>query len=407
MKTRPVPSYKLSDCIRGVAAKRLSAVETDPHTSHQHEFHGVAAFKQLLGPNRRELAARHLYLADDEQSNWAVDSRLTWYDAREAHPRRTEYRLYYPGSEVVNRMSAGDLMVLVLLDDGTALVVVAEESSTVERQLRWLFGLQDDLFQVAAFPVEDATDRELDFAARMVLSELDIETATDDTDWLEVVRGKFPDQLPTTATFAAFARETLGDQVSARDDPDATLIAWLERETELFMTWERDEVLRRLQQGFGDDVDAFLRFSLRVHNRRKARAGLSLEHHMESIVREHGLDYTRDGKTEDKSKPDFIFPTIAQYHDKNFDASRLTMLGAKTSCKDRWRQVLAEAEHIPHKHLLTLEPAISKKQTDEMRRRQLQLVIPRGLHETYQPTQREWLWDMEQFLRLVAARQRA
>ncbi|MDE0671515.1 MAG: type II restriction endonuclease [Caldilineaceae bacterium] len=337
----------------------------------------------------------------------AVDSRLTWYDAREAHSSRTEYRLYYPGSEVVDRMSAGDLMVLVLLIDGTALVVVAKESSAAEGQLRWLFGLQADLFQVAAFPVEDATDRKLDFAARMVLSELDIETATDDTDWLEVVRGKFPDRLPPTATFAAFARDTLGDQVSARDDPDATLIAWIERETELFMTWERDKVLCRLQQGFGDDVDAFMSFSLSVQNRRKARAGQSLEHHVESILKEHGLTYARGHKTEDKSEPDFVFPSIAQYHDKNFDASRLTMLGAKTSCKDRWRQVLAEAERIPHKHLLTLEPAISEKQTDEMRRRQLQLVIPRNLHETYQPTQREWLWDMDQFLHLVAARQRA
>ncbi len=70
-----MPSYKLSDCIRGIAAKRLLAVETDPHTSHQHEFHGVAAFKQLLGLCKRELVARHLFLADDEQSNVAVANR--------------------------------------------------------------------------------------------------------------------------------------------------------------------------------------------------------------------------------------------------------------------------------------------------------------------------------------------
>ena len=43
------------------------------------------------------------------------------------------------------------------------------------------------------------------------------------------------------------------------------------------------------------------------------------------------------------------------------------MLAAKTSCKDRWRQVLAEADRIRTKHLLTLEPAISKIQTAEMR----------------------------------------
>ncbi|MCY3659656.1 MAG: type II restriction endonuclease [Caldilineaceae bacterium] len=402
-----MPRPKLSDRVRGVAAKRLSAVEAEPRVSNQHEFHGVAALRQLLGQDRQEFAARHLYLADSDEDKLTFDGRLTWYDSRKKTPNRTEFRLYYTGSEVADKMSAGDLMVLGLLTDGTALVVVAKKDSAAESQLRWLFGLQADLYGGAAFPVEGNVDRELGLAARAVLSELDIEAADDGADWLEVVRDKFPDGLPSTARFAAFARETLGDQVSARDDPDATLIAWLERETALFMAWERDMVLRRLQQGFDDDVEAFVEFSKSVQNRRKARAGLSLEHHVESIVREHDLAYTRGGRTEVKSKPDFIFPTIDQYRDRHFDESRLTMLGAKTSCKDRWRQVLKEAARIPDKHLLTLEPGISEAQTDEMRRHQLQLVLPRALHETYLPSQREWLWDMDRFLALVADRQQA
>ena len=66
-----------------------------------------------------------------------------------------------------------------------------------------------------------------------------------------------------------------------------------------------------------------------------------------------------------------------------FDASLLTMLGVKTTCKDRWRQVLAEARRIERKHLLTLETAISGHQTDEMRDNHLQLVVPRGPHGTF------------------------
>ena len=42
------------------------------------------------------------------------------------------------------------------------------------------------------------------------------------------------------------------------------------------------------------------------------------------------------------------------------------MLGAKSTCKDRWRQVLAEDEKISRKHLLTLEPGISEPQTHQM-----------------------------------------
>ena len=83
------------------------------------------------------------------------------------------------------------------------------------------------------------------------------------------------------------------------------------------------------------------------------------------------------------------------------------MLGVKSTCKDRWRQVLAEADRINHKHLLTLETSISGHQTDEMQAKNLQLVLPRGLHETYTPVQQAWLMDISSFTALVRERQDA
>ena len=77
------------------------------------------------------------------------------------------------------------------------------------------------------------------------------------------------------------------------------------------------------------------------------------------------------------------------------------MLGVKTSCKDRWRQVLAEADRIRCKHLLTLEPGISPTQTDEMRKENLQLVIPRPLHGSYRAVQQDGLVDVASFLDLA------
>ncbi|MFC6252851.1 type II restriction endonuclease [Pseudophaeobacter arcticus] len=52
----------------------------------------------------------------------------------------------------------------------------------------------------------------------------------------------------------------------------------------------------------------------------------------------------------------------------------------KSTCKDRWRQVLAEAEKVSRKHLLTLEPGISEPQTDQMEASSLQLVVPAPVH---------------------------
>jgi hypothetical protein len=81
------------------------------------------------------------------------------------------------------------------------------------------------------------------------------------------------------------------------------------------------------------------------------------------------------------------------------------MLGVKSTCKDRWRQVLAEADRITDKHLLTLEPSISTNQTDEMQQRRLQLVLPRGLHETFTKTQQGWLMPVSDLVALVRDRQ--
>ena len=109
--------------------------------------------------------------------------------------------------------------------------------------------------------------------------------------------------------------------------------------------------------------------------------------------------------TEHKSRPDFVFPGIAEYHDPYFDQNRLTMLGVKTTCSDRWRQVLAEADRIKLKHLLTLQPAISVNQTMEMQAKNLQLVVPQSLHATFQPKQQSWLLNLEELLSLLRERQ--
>jgi hypothetical protein len=189
-------------------------------------------------------------------------------------------------------------------------------------------------------------------------------------------------------------------------------MAWMEREEILFRSLERHLIADRLSKGFAGegqsgvvDVDGFLSFSLSVQNRRKSRVGLALENHLELLFIENGLRYTRTAVTENKAKPDFLFPGVTEYHNPSFDSLKLTMLGVKSTCKDRWRQVLAEADRIDDKHLLTLEAAISTQQTDEMASKRLQLVLPRALHQTYTPAQQSWLIDIDAFTRMVRDRQ--
>ncbi|MFL6836963.1 MAG: type II restriction endonuclease, partial [Bradyrhizobium sp.] len=124
------------------------------------------------------------------------------------------------------------------------------------------------------------------------------------------------------------------------------------------------------------DVDGFIAFSLSVHNRRKSRAGYSLEHHLTALFKARGVRFERGAETENRNKPDFLFPGQKEYRDAAFDTADLTVLGAKSTCKDRWRQVLSEASRMQHKHLVTLEPGITENQAEEMKAKHLQLVVP-------------------------------
>jgi EcoRII C terminal len=142
-----------------------------------------------------------------------------------------------------------------------------------------------------------------------------------------------------------------------------------------------------------------------VQNRRKSRAGHALENHLEAVLLVNGIRYARGAETENRNKPDFLFPSVADYRDPLFPPARLSMLGVKSTLKDRWRQVLSEAVRIDTKHLLTLEPGISENQTDEMRAKKLQLVLPRQLHSTFRLSQQAWLMNLSDFLAILKQRQ--
>jgi hypothetical protein len=398
----------LSDHFTGIVAKRLSAVEADTERSNQHEFNGTVQLRQLLGVERIDRRMARFIWLGGENEGITDDAPITWYDARESHPFRSEWRLYFQSNAVTEAASAGDLLVVARRPGGDLMFIVAPNGSTLQNQIAWLFGLDHGLgvgFRYEGF--EGESDRGLDFVSNYVLEEIGIEPEEPDAERLDEIITRFGTQFPTSRHFSALARASLAE-VDPRDDADAALLAWVELEEALFRRLERHIVAARLEAGFlangAADVDSFLQFSLSVQNRRKSRMGLSLENHVEAILQSLGIRHARGARTEGNSKPDFLFPGSAEYADPAFDAARLSMLGVKSTLKDRWRQVLAEAARIDRKHLLTLEPGLSTHQTDEMVRQSLQLVVPQGLHTTFTPEQSAWLMNLRSFIYLVAAR---
>ncbi len=396
----------LRDHFVGVGAKRLTAVDAEPSRSNQHEVGTTRDMRRhFLGENNRRFKTVYVWL-DDEENAILVGGEANHYDAREGQPHRSsEWRLYYRRNAVTEIMSRGDALFLAKARDETIYFVVAPPDSTSEKQLSWLFGLSPEGHTFVSKPI-DEQGIELGFAARFILDELGIEAEPSASEELDALVDQFGSSFPTTKEFSQVARASL-PAIDSREDPDVAIIQWLDREEALFKRLERRIVTERLSQGFVDeddiDVEDFLRFSLSVHNRRKSRMGHSLEHHLAAIFDDHELRYVRHATTEYKNRPDFLFPCLELYRGSPESGDpRLTMLGAKSTCKDRWRQVLPEAEKIPKKHLFTLEPGISEDQTDQMRAMSLQLVVPQPVISSFTATQQEWLWDLSAFIDYVA-----
>ena len=400
---------QLSDYFEGVGVKRLSAVDAEPKTSNQHEVGTTKMMRDdFLGEtHQQKFPAIYIWLGGD-QEGFTEESWATHYDARINKPRAAEWRLYYPSNPVTEAMREGDTLFLAKDQSGVLWFIVAPEGSTSEQQLFWLFGLRPEGKSFVSREFSDA-EPELDFAARFILDEIGVEFEEPEADKLDSIIEKFGMTFPKTAEFSDLARLTL-PEVRAEDDPDAALIAWLDHEEALFRRLERKVVSSRIEAGFvddkGTDVDGFISFSLSIQNRRKSRMGHSLENHLAAVLRVHDIRHVRGAVTEHRHKPDFLFPDLETYQAAPIEGdSRLTMLGAKSTCKDRWRQVLAEAEKISHKHLLTLEPGISEPQTDQMKASSLQLVVPAPVHRSYTEAQRGWLWSVGDFIGEVRTRQ--
>lgn len=405
---------KLADYFVGVGGKRLAAVDTRNSSSNQHEINGSGEFLALLGSQERRargpnsidnrFPTKFIWLGSEDEM-FAESGLVSWYDTRkQSEHRRPEWRLYYQNNAVTALMREGDALFVALRTDGSLLLIVAPEGSTAERQLLWLFGFPTALSK--EFSIKNAVGGDIGFAARFILGEIGEEIETDDTDldyWLKPFRSKFP----TTSKMSEVARLSL-PHVRPEDDADHALISWLEREEQLFRKLEHRLVEKRLRSGFFDglsvDVDGFISFSMSVQNRRKARMGHSLENHLQYIFLNLGIAHDRGQKTENNYRPDFLFPGQRYYLDSDFPTDCLTMLGAKSTCKDRWRQVLSEAARIGTKHLLTLEPSISVNQTDQMRAHNLQLVVPTKIQATYTDFQRSWLMSLTEFISLVRSR---
>lgn len=206
--------------------------------------------------------------------------------------------------------------------------------------------------------------------------------------------------FPDTATFSATVREAILACVHAfsTQTADNRLMLLMDCEYALFRMAERllcqDEICRQFRS-----VDDFLSTAARVMNRRKSRAGRSFENHVGYLLKDASIPF--DTRPVVDGEPDILIPGKVQYENPQWPDNRLFVVGVKTTCKDRWRQVLNEARRVRRKHIMTIQKGISARQLTEMRDSGVSLVVPQKLHSMYPAVENMEVLTVRQFVDTV------
>lgn len=323
------------------------------------------------------------------QNDFETDSRFIYYGTG----TRNEYRLtrFGKGFPFLEESNVGDLIILCRVD--------------IHYYEGYILSTDDDIedFFTAFNLSSDQTNKLIEKTS--LYSPEDALKALFDNFIKEI------SVFPATNVMAAFARETyirtFGIKNSAiLNNPDNILLKWIESEYELFKASEIKLYGEHITKPFSS-VEDLIVFSNTILNRRKSRAGKSLEHHLSEIFITSGLHFEQQIITEDAKKPDFIFPGGFEYHNPHFPTNNLTFLGAKTTCKDRWRQILNEADRIPVKHLFTLQQGISKNQLAEMYSNNVCLVVPQPYLDSFDKSFRDKILTLKQFVSVVSFKQKS
>ena len=128
-----------------------------------------------------------------------------------------------------------------------------------------------------------------------------------------------------------------------------------------------------------------------------------MEHHLGAIFAGNGIEFEGQVVTEGNKKPDFIFPSSSAYHNMSFPIEKLVFLAAKTTCKDRWRQILNEADRFRDqtKYLCTLQQGMTVKQMNEMAAEKVVLVVPQPYVKSYPKNTGMQIVTLSRFINFV------
>lgn len=319
----------------------------------------------------------------------STDSTFTFYGKVKNEGRLTNFGR---GFNLLNADNVGALFVMAKLSEDDYAGYVLEKEDDITSFLE-NFGLSPaDTGNIIS--VEESYELTKDMLAQQMIIE-----------YINNLNGEFPTAYEMSSA-ARNIQDTAYNHVGyIQNNPDLKLIQWISMEYDLFKNVEQGIYKDTLNAGFSD-MQSFINLANSILNRRKSRAGKSLEYHLEALFAGNNLRYEAQVITEEKKRPDFVFLGGNEYHDLCFPADKLIVLGAKTTCKDRWRQVVTEADRVNTKYLCTLQQGISSNQLKEMRSQNVVLVVPKSYISCYPREYQSDIINIQTFIRMVKEKQK-
>ncbi len=318
------------------------------------------------------------------QDDFETDSRFIYY----GRGTRDEYRItnFGRGFPYLKPEYTGALFVLIKCDD--------------KEYQGFVLNTEDEINQfLDAFGLSPAETNQLVDVHQAALE-------VRERAAMEKFIGTLIEDFPASEKMAEAARsiqnEIYNEYNFILTRPDRKLIDWTNVEYRLFRALEEVRYGKLITKGFAS-VEDFIVTANKVLNRRKSRAGKSLEHHLAAIFDANKLIYESQAVTEGNKKLDFLFPSEKAYGNPDFPIDRIISLAAKTTCKDRWRQVINEADRLRDKakYLCTLQQGISGAQMDEMQAEQVVLVVPEPYISTFPKDRQNRIWTIAKFVNYI------
>lgn len=326
--------------------------------------------KGIKGENKEKWVKIHV------DGYYPFESRVIYY----GRGTRNEYRMtrFWTNSPFNKAEQVGNLIIVIPMDSDNFHVHILDTDEDIE--------VFSDSFSLSLVNNNAVYDE-----GRVA----DIDLSVKLENKIEQIAATF-NHFPDTILLAETARE-IHKQVYKKKQfsSDQLILEWVKTEYSVFRQIERELYKDHLCY---DELEPLLAFSKSALNRRKSRAGKSLEHHVNFLFSSLFISFSHPGQSEGNKKPDFLLPSNTAYSDRSFPEEKLIFLGAKTTCKDRWRQILNEADRIKTKHLLTLQQGISPNQLEEMADEKVTLVVPQPYHSLYPAEYQERLWSVQKFI---------